>query len=83
MAVGAKSIAPMEYLVAERAALCASNEEEIYEQLKVITETPERICRIAENAYQCGRENHSRKSIQTRIDITFEKILRGSKNVII
>ena len=83
LAVGHKNTAPMEYLVAERAALCASNEEEIYEQLKVITETPERICRIAENAYQCGRENHSRKSIQTRIDITFEKILRGSKNVII
>ena len=75
LAVGAKNVAPMEYLAAEKAALCASTEEEIYEQLKVITENPGEIVEIAGNAYRCGRENHSREKIDKIVKQTFRNVL--------
>jgi hypothetical protein len=75
LAVGAKDVAPMEYLASEQAALCASTEEEIYLQLKKLTEDPALIGKIAENAYRCGQNKHSREKIDDIIKRTFAKIL--------
>lgn len=75
LAIGAGDVAPMEYLKAENAALCASAEEEVYQQIKLLAEYPERIPQMAENGYLCGRRNHSREEIQKKIESTFQKIL--------
>lgn len=75
LAVGPSNVAPMEYLVAENAALCASTQQQIYEQLQLLTQDPEQILKMAENAYLCGQRNHSRQHIQQIIDRTFEEIL--------
>lgn len=74
-AVGCMNLAPMEYLVAEKAALCANDDETILNQIKQITEHPDIIFQTAENAYHCGKKNHSRQKIQETIDRTFESIL--------
>lgn len=79
LAIGAKDVAPMEYLAAENAALCASTDEEIYTQLKTITEDAGRITRIAENAYHCGVRNHSRDRIQEKVENTFQQILNAKE----
>lgn len=76
-AVGPENIAPMEYLATEEAAICAHTENEIYQQLKSISETPQMIHQFAENAYLCGRRNHSRKDIQKTVSDTFDKMLSG------
>lgn len=75
LAVGAGDVAPMEYLAAEKAALCASSEEEIYRQLKTITDDPQRIPQMAQTAYSCGVKNHSRAVIEETVAQTFRKLL--------
>lgn len=75
LAVGAKNVAPMEYLAEENAALCASSEEEIYQQLRKLIENPQCIQEIAQNAYMCGKKNHSRWDIQQKVTQTFDEIL--------
>lgn len=78
-AVGPENIAPMEYLATEEAAICAHTENEIYQQLKSISERPQMISQYAEGAYLCGKRNHSRQIIQKTVEQTFEKILRQKK----
>ncbi len=75
LAIGAHDVAPMEYLRAENAAVCAATQKQITEQLQLLTQDPDRILEMAENAYLCGQRNHSREKIQKIIDLTFEKIL--------
>ncbi len=74
LAVGAANVAPMEYLQAEDAALCASTEEEIYLQLKKLTEDPGLIAKQAQAAYLCGVKNHSRAVIEEKIAQTFQAV---------
>lgn len=79
-AIGAKDVAPMEYLAAENAALCAGDEEEIYTQLQSLIDSPETILQMAQNAYSCGKRNHARELIQEKVQNTFRQIteLQGS-----
>ena len=76
LAVGAKNVAPMEYLQTEHAALCASTEQEIYQQLKIIAGEPERILAYAQNAYSCGIRNHSRNQIEQKVQHTIQNVFR-------
>lgn len=75
LAVGAKDVAPMEYLAAENAALCASSEEEVYLRLKEIADQPQKIHQFAEAAYRCGQKNHSRQAVEAIMKTTFQEIL--------
>lgn len=74
LAVGAKNVAPMEYLAAEKAAICASTEDEIYQQLKRIKENPGIILEAAKNAYACGVRNHSRAMIEEKVAQTIHRL---------
>ena len=80
-AVGAKNVAPMEYLAAHNAALCAGNEDEILEQLQKLAESPEIINKTAENAYLCGITNHSAEKIRKKLADTFIRILKSDEPV--
>ena len=74
LAVGASNVAPMEYLMAEGAAACASTQKQILTQLQFLVQDPQNIITLAENAYLCGKKNHSREMIQKIIETTFERI---------
>lgn len=76
LAVGEKDVAPMEYLQKEQAALCASTEAEIYQQLKRIADTPECIIQFAQKAYACGVKNHSRDRIEQKVSNTIQELLK-------
>lgn len=75
LAIGPNNIAPMEYLAAENAALCASDPAQILACLQKLADDPALVSRMAENAYLCGVRNHARQDIQQKIENTFEKIL--------
>lgn len=75
-AVGAKDVAPMEYLRAEDAAICASNEEEILEALLQMVKEPGIVSDYGRRAFHCGYRNHSRELIQEKRDATIKAILQ-------
>ena len=75
-AVGAKNVAPMEYLAAHNAALCAGDENEILEQLQKLVASPEIINKTAQNAYLCGWNNHARPIIQAKVESTFRELMQ-------
>lgn len=74
LAIGAKDVAPMEYLLSENAAICASSEHEIFDALCRITKEPELISLFACNAYKCGCRNHSREVVQAKRDATIKRL---------
>ena len=76
LAIGAGTVAPMEYLKKENAALCATNQAEIYEQLQAVVSQPGVVRQMAENAYLCGMKNHNRQLIQRKVDQTFQKLMK-------
>lgn len=78
LAVGAENVAPMEYLVSENAALCASTPEEIFCQLKKIAEDPRLIAQYGQNAYLCGVKNHSGRAIRQKVEKTLEGLLENA-----
>lgn len=75
-AVGAKDVAPMEYLRAEHAAICASNEKEIQEALLQMVKEPGIVSDYGHRAFNCGYRNHSRELIQEKRDATIKAILQ-------
>lgn len=66
-AIGDGDTAPMEYLKSENAAFCAGTAEEICSGLKTLTESPELICQMGKNAYDCGKRNHASDLIQKKV----------------
>ena len=78
LSIGAAGIASMEYLQQEDAALCATNEDEVYAQLQAITEDSEMIARLAQNAFDCGKRNHARPLIREKVEQTFSALCAGS-----
>ena len=73
-AIGAKDVAPVEYLIAENAALCASTNVEILEVLDRIVTDPSLILQTGQNAFLCGMRNHSRTIIENKIQQTFQTL---------
>lgn len=63
LAVGAKDIAPIEYLKENDSALIASDGNEIYNVLNRIVEDKCLINEYARKAYECGKKNHNEKKI--------------------
>lgn len=74
LSIGAAGIASMEYLQQEGAALCATNEDEVYAQLKAVTEDSEMISQLAQAAYECGKKNHARPLIREKVEKTFSDL---------
>ena len=67
LAVGNKDTAPMEYLAEMQAALTASSLEEIITALNALTNNSELIAEYARRAYDCGKTNHDKRAIQSRL----------------
>ena len=77
LAVAAPNVAPLEYLKAEDAALCASSPDEILRQLQRITADPSVIQEYGSRAFACGQRNHDARSVRKRLYDTIDGVLRS------
>jgi hypothetical protein len=72
-AIGDKSIAPIEYLKNNDAAVIASDYSEITDQLRKLTENHEMISIYARKAFECGKRNHDVTQVRKVFISTFTK----------
>ncbi len=63
-AIGCADIAPMEYLMENDAACCATSQEELDAKLSALVDDLDMICAYGEKAFALGSKNHSREKIQ-------------------
>ncbi len=63
-AVGNKDLAPIEYLIEEKAGLVSTDKVSIMEALSQITQNPELLYEYALKAQKCGKKNHNAELIQ-------------------
>ena len=73
MAVCWEGHAAYQYLKRNKAAIVASNENEIQECIERIAAQPGIVLQYALNAYQCGEKNHQRSRVQRMIYEDFSK----------
>ena len=62
-AVGHKDLGPISYLEAEKAGLISHDKKSIKDILTTILNNPVTIPEYAQNAYNCGLKNHTRKEV--------------------
>lgn len=76
-AIGADGTAPMEYLGLENAAICATTEDDVFEQLQRIIEDPGLIAEYGRRAYECARRNHSESDVRRTLCDTILSVIPG------
>lgn len=76
-AVGDRSVASMDYLIRNDAAVTACSTDEILEKLSMLTENPALIDEYAEKAWQCGARNHDIYKIRTDLYTTLKNTRKG------
>lgn len=80
-AIGDTTIAPIEYLTENDAALICTDYSEIEKKLFEIVASPELICTYGKKAFDCGKKNHEQSLVrQTFIDTLCRAAERGKKN---
>lgn len=77
-AIGDKSIAPIEYLRDNDAAIIATTYSEIYDNLIKIVERPQIITEYGKKAFDCGKRNHDERIIKK---IFIENIVKAAKEL--
>ena len=65
-AVGPSTIAPIEYLVDEDAAIVATSLDEIVEKMKLLC-NDDLVKQYAQKAFECGVRNHSNERIRQEV----------------
>ena len=75
LAIGDYDTAPMEYFLQEDIALCASNEEELKNQLEKILAKPTIMSECGKRAYESAKKNHSKNEIQCMVRKTIDEVL--------
>ncbi len=63
MAIGPCDVASMRYLAENNAALAINDTKKIPDILAQIAQKPSMLSEYGENAWKCGRENHSRETV--------------------
>lgn len=61
VAIGPKEVASIRHLIVNDCAIVADNEQELYEKLRIVLESPDKLQEYATQAYMCGRKNHDKK----------------------
>ena len=84
MAYGPKGIAPIDYLKKNNVALVATRQNEIYEKLQQLVETPNLVNFYGKTAYEFGKKNHSNEKMKnilkkSLINAAKEKQEKGKK----
>lgn len=70
-----------QYLKEHDAAFCINKYEDILPLLQKIVDNPNIIQDYARKAYECGKRNHSRATIQTQIKQIFDKVIQDNKHI--
>ena len=65
-----------QYLKKHDAAFCVDNYKDVLPLLQRLVDNPVLIHEYAKKAYECGKQNHSRKAIQAQMKQMFEKIIK-------
>lgn len=76
-AVGDRSVASMDYLIRNDAAVTACSTAEILEKLSMLAENPALIDEYAEKAWQCGARNHDIYKIRTDLYTALKNTRKG------
>lgn len=80
-AIGDKTIAPIEYLTENDAALICTDYSEVEGKLREIVATPELISAYGKKAFDCGKKNHEQSLVkQTFVDTLCRAAKKGKKN---
>lgn len=64
LAIGTKDVASISHLIENDAAIIASDEESVYNQIKRIWGHPEILEEYGLKAYECGQKHHNKKDMQ-------------------
>ena len=75
LAVGCLDTAPMQYFQEYQAAVIATSEKEIADQLTVFASAPEKLNAYAERACLCAIKNHDKEKIHRIVDETIDKVM--------
>ncbi len=75
MAICWEGHAAFQYLKKVDSAITACSEEEIYLNIKKIVCNNEIICKYANKAYICGKNNHQKKDVQKMLFDDFNKVI--------
>lgn len=73
-AVGCMDTAPMQYFLANDAALIATAEEEMVKLFQSVLEDNDILVRAARRAYECGLKNHSKENILATVHDSIEQL---------
>lgn len=75
LAVGPPDVAPMEYLRGEDAALCVHDRAGIRQAVTRLFDDPSLLSAYGERAYACGRRNHSKELMDSRLRAVLDTAL--------
>lgn len=74
LAVAPAKTAPIEYLKANDAAICAESEDEIFSQLLILINHKQKIVEYGEKAFNCGEKYHNIQNIQKELFDTINNL---------
>lgn len=75
LAVGCIDTAPMQYFQEYNAAIIATSEKEIADQLRIFASNPEKLNDYAKRACLCAIKNHDKEKIHRIVDETIDKVM--------
>ncbi|MCD7813599.1 MAG: hypothetical protein LUH20_06050 [Lachnospiraceae bacterium] len=78
-AIGDETIAPIEYLRENDAAVISTDYSEVEGNLRRLVEQPELLNFYGRNAFECGKRNHNEDLIKERFVSTFMKAANSNK----
>jgi len=81
LAIGDRSLASMEYLRDEEAALCACSESEVLEVLQQLTSDPSLVSEYGRRAFECGHRNHDERLVRARLHSVICGVVEGASGV--
>jgi len=79
-ALGSRDIAPMDYLIAEDAAVVATEYSQIKDVLLRLCDNPALLEEYGRKAYECGKRNHNREDVYDLFIRTLSDTAKKEKN---
>src|SRR5699024_2143645 len=75
LAVGPTSVASIDHLIRNNAAITASTEEEVYSKLNEMINDESILVNTAKNGWECGKNNHQITNIQESLYYNLQQLL--------
>jgi hypothetical protein len=73
LAIGNGDTAPLQYFIENNAALVCVCESDIAKALERVSDSPELLLQLAQNAAEAGQKNHNKEDIQNVFDSVIAK----------